>query len=202
MKYVPCLAILGWLVTGCSTAEEAEPEARPTPPQAPEAKSPEPLESRSITLVATVESVDPDRRLITLKGPEGRTFSLRVAETQNHMDEIKPGDQVKVDYHRSVALEIVKAGKTVNDRDVVIESVEPGEGIGQSMVRRSTITATVEQIDPMTPSVTLRGPDGEPVTVLVRHPERLEKIQVGDQLRITYSEALAVKVEPAPYSAR
>ena len=62
--------------------------------------------------------------------------------------------------------------------------------------RQVTVTASVEAIDKETPSITLKGPEGNSVTVKVRNPQRLEKVQVGDLVEITYTEAVAVAVEP------
>jgi ribosomal protein L35AE/L33A len=63
---------------------------------------------------------------------------------------------------------------------------------------KTTVTVTVTAIDPKTGSVTFMGPRGNSETVKVRHPEKLQGVAVGDSVEITYSEALAVKVEEAP----
>jgi hypothetical protein len=45
--------------------------------------------------------------------------------------------------------------------------------------------------------VTFRGPAGKTRTVKVLHPERLKDVSVGDTVEITYTEAIAIKVESA-----
>jgi len=47
-------------------------------------------------------------------------------------------------------------------------------------------------------TVTLTGPRGNSQTVKATNMANLRKVQVGDLVDITYSEALAVSVEPAP----
>jgi hypothetical protein len=42
---------------------------------------------------------------------------------------------------------------------------------------------------------TLRGPEGKVVDVKVRNPKNLENVKEGDQVVITYTEAVAVSVE-------
>lgn len=69
------------------------------------------------------------------------------------------------------------------------------------------LTATVEKIDHPTRMVTLKGPDGKYVIlkgprgnsekVAVRNPKNLENVKVGDQVQLTYTEAMAIAVEPA-----
>jgi Cu/Ag efflux protein CusF len=61
----------------------------------------------------------------------------------------------------------------------------------------TTVIATVEKIDKLAPTVTLRGPE-RTVTVKVKDPNNLKGVKVGDQVRITYLETLAIAVEKAP----
>jgi len=42
--------------------------------------------------------------------------------------------------------------------------------------------------------VSLKGSEGNVVTVIVRGPKNLQKVKVGDKLAITYAEALATSV--------
>jgi hypothetical protein len=62
----------------------------------------------------------------------------------------------------------------------------------------TTFTATIEAIDKPASKVTLKGPEGNKVTFKVRDPKKLDVVNVGDQVQITYTRALAIAVEPAP----
>ena len=55
--------------------------------------------------------------------------------------------------------------------------------------------ATVEAIDKTTQHVTLKGPEGNTVEVKVKNPKNLEGVKVGDEVAITYTEAMAISVE-------
>jgi hypothetical protein len=44
--------------------------------------------------------------------------------------------------------------------------------------------------------VTLKGPEGKTQEIKVKDPKNLENVKVGDQVAFTYTEALAVSVEP------
>ena len=46
-------------------------------------------------------------------------------------------------------------------------------------------------------TATLKWENGKSVTVTPRDPKNLEKVKVGDRPAITYTEAVAVKVEKA-----
>jgi hypothetical protein len=43
----------------------------------------------------------------------------------------------------------------------------------------------------------MTGPEGNSDTIKVKDPTKLEKLQAGDLVEITYTEALAIAVEPA-----
>jgi len=43
--------------------------------------------------------------------------------------------------------------------------------------------------------VTLKGPDGKTVDVKVMDPKNLEKVKVGDQIEITYTQAFAIALD-------
>ena len=58
------------------------------------------------------------------------------------------------------------------------------------------ITAEVVALDAKTQVVTLRGPK-RTVDLKVRDPEQFKLIAKGDRVEATYTEAMAVAVEPA-----
>ena len=78
-----------------------------------------------------------------------------------------------------------------------VTTAKPGEMPARVSARQVTVTASVEAIDKITPAITLKGPEGDVVTVRVVDPKNLEKVKVGDKLAITYTEALAISVERA-----
>jgi len=58
-----------------------------------------------------------------------------------------------------------------------------------------TVTATIEAIDRQSSVVTLLGPGGEYQVVRVKNPAYLKNVVVGDQVVITYTEALVTYVD-------
>ena len=60
------------------------------------------------------------------------------------------------------------------------------------------VTSTIQAIDKKNGTVTLKAPDGTLTTIKARNPAKLDKVTVGDLVEITYTEALAIGVEPAP----
>ena len=60
------------------------------------------------------------------------------------------------------------------------------------------MTVKVTAIDPKVPSVTFKGPDGKKQTMKVASADKLQGVSVGDTVVISYTEAIAIKVEKAP----
>jgi hypothetical protein len=58
------------------------------------------------------------------------------------------------------------------------------------------VVAEVIAVDPLTRSVRLREPT-RVVDLRVQEPEQLKRLAVGDYVEATYTEAVAISVEPA-----
>jgi hypothetical protein len=167
----------------------------------PDQAGPQIDESRMISTSATVTAVDPKTRTITVTGPQGNTCSFKVSPAVKNFDKIKPNDQVVLDYFDSIAFQVVKPGIDADGQETIIEAAAPGEDAAVGMGEKTTMVATVEQINRTAPSITLKDSEGKLTTVQVRHPERLKLVKVGDTLKITYCQAVAVAVEPPQNSA-
>ena len=66
------------------------------------------VKADSITVSATVEVIDYERRLIILKGPGDKTVTLKASKKVKYLDEIKKGDLVSAEYLDAVAIIVRK----------------------------------------------------------------------------------------------
>jgi len=175
-------------------------------PSEPKKNSEEPKRVEDVSLTsarATVEAIDHKKRKVTVRGPEGDLSTFKVGDSVKRLEEVKVGDQITVDYYQSLAVEVLKVGTAAESgQETLVDSSEPGEAPAQASATKTTVVATVEAIDRMAPSITLKDTKGKVTKVKVRHPERLKLVKVGDTLKITYLEALAIAVEPASKEAR
>lgn len=150
---------------------------------------------------ATVTAIDMKTRMVTLKGPEGNESTVHVDKRARNLAQVKVGDVVKVAYVQQVAWQARKPGQGAASSEVQAETAgvraEAGEKPGGAVGQRVTFTATIEAIDLAKGTVTLKGPQGNSQTIKARNPANLKKVQVGDLVDITYTEALAIKVESA-----
>lgn len=154
------------------------------------------------TLSAKVVSVDQNKRLVTLQSDDGRNETVEVSPDVQNFAQIRPGDNVVVRYYESLAAQIHKPGDTLGDvREKAVAARAP-EGTKPGGLVGSTVTSTVviEAVDKSAQTVTFTGEDGQMHTVAVKKPEArnfVAGLKKGDEVNITYSQALAVSVEPS-----
>jgi len=165
------------------------------------AKGAAPVHHTSMTSIvtATVVSVDPQTRKVTLKGEEGE-YSFVAGPNVKNLAKVKAGDVVTVTYTESVGYVVKKEGTMGAATSTATTSAAEGEKPAGVTTSKTTVTVMITAIDPKVPSVTFKGPSGGTHTVKVQDPEKLEGVKVGDMVDITYTEALSVAVH-APKKA-
>jgi len=110
---------------------------------------------------------------------------------------IQVGDPVIGKYYEALVVEVKKAGEGtpgVSTQQAVARS-KPGEVPAGAVGQQITVTATIEAIDKKARTVTIKGPEGNSVTVKARDPKNLDKVKVGDNVEITYTEALVISLD-------
>jgi hypothetical protein len=153
---------------------------------------------RVAQITASVEAVDSANRTVTLKGPAGDIVTLPVGPEVRNFDQIRVGDLVVVRYLDALTLELMKRGTAKRERTErdVTERARPGERPAAVEAHEVQVVADVIALDPQTQTVTLRGPT-RVVDLRVHDPAQFELVAVGDQVEATYTEAVAISVEPA-----
>jgi hypothetical protein len=150
----------------------------------------------TITATATVTAVDPAKRTVTLRNPDGTTSMYKVGKDVINFDQIKVGDQVKATLVESLAVAIRKPGEPPSAAESRTVALAPkGAKPGGIVVDTAELTATIRAIDPTKRTVTLMGPAGNERTLKVGPDIDLTKLQVGDNVVVRYTEALALLVE-------
>ena len=77
-----------------------------------------------------------------------------------------------------------------------LERAPMGAKPGGTASREVTIMANVTAVNHQSGAMTLRGPQGNSVEVVVEDPDQLKLIKKGDQMEVVYNEAVAISVEP------
>ena len=193
-----CIAVCASALAGCAAKTPAPP---PAPASVPPPKAAQPLSGNvgeeTLTATATVQKVNLKNRHVTLKGSDGKTFTIVAGDEVRNLKQVKKGDVVRVTYHESVAYQVNKAGtaKPGVSESTDVSRAKLGDKPGASVTNTVSVRMTIAAISKPTSEVTLRGPQGKTVQVKVRDPSKLDQVQVGDVVDITYTEAIAVAVE-------
>ncbi len=152
-------------------------------------------QEEAIKATATVEAIDLSKRIVTLRNADGYVFALHVGEEARNLDRVNVGDKVTATYYESVALQVRKPGKEINLASQTIERAKPGESPGGVLVNHIIVTAIIEQITSKKDYVTLKGPEGGIIILRVQDPANLKNVDIGDQVEVTYTQAVAIAVE-------
>jgi Cu/Ag efflux protein CusF len=166
------------------------------------AKKAEPPSWKTSSLIeetAKVEAIDQKTRMVTLKGPEGNSVTFKASDEVRNLAQVSVGDDVKFSYYESIAVRVLKKGEAFppSGESAAMSRAKPGEKPAGVVGSQTSVNATITAIDKKAKTATLKGEDGKSVTVTPLRPEKLDEVKVGDRLVITYTEAIAVKVEKA-----
>ena len=206
MKSIKLLIACSVLMTSVSVMAANDPEMDYID-MSPDNRVPPPAGMNSATLIeatATVTAVDMERHLVTIQGPQGNSAVIQVTDQVKNLPQVKIGDVVDIQYYRSAIAELVKVDKNTTLDTTVSgakmtrpEGDKPGGAIGLQVKRR----AEVMFVDPIQKFITFLSPDrGLRKISLENSPELqhyLKELKKGDIVEVTYTEAMAISLEPA-----
>jgi hypothetical protein len=157
---------------------------------------------RTKETAATVEAIDLAERQVTLKGPDGEVFTLHAGDDVRNLAQVEVGDQVVIRYREAIAAQLAKPGEPASMGGVSTQATRAPAGAkpGAEVAREIKATVRIEDLDLATHTVSFSGQSGKRQTLAVQDlgmQAFLETLKVGDEVEITYNEALAVSVEPA-----
>ncbi len=152
----------------------------------------------SETVTATVVQVNQKTREVTVKTKDGKEHSFFAGDEVKNLAQVKKGDIITAVYTEAIAYEVKEHGTTGVKTTTATASAVPGAKPAGGVAQQTTVTVMITAIDPKVPTVTFMGPRGNKETIKVRDPQKLNGVKVGDKVDITYTEALAIKVDEAP----
>ena len=144
----------------------------------------------------TVTKIDKKTRTIFFKNNEGESKFVAGPEIKN-FDQIKKGDRLSVTYELAVAIELIKT-KSDGIRSKVETSSEvaskPGEKPTRTITNTTTIIADIVAVDRAKKLVSVKGPSGKVTVVTVKNPQLLADVNVGEQVKVIYFDAMAASI--------
>jgi hypothetical protein len=193
-RHVWSIATLFLALPVCAAAQAQQPVTRPAEGVLSQMKN-------EVTAKGTIEAIDADRRVLTVKFDGGYSEVVSASPDVKRFSEVKVGDRVTVRYYESVVLMVRKAGDTTTPAPPASSDKSagtPGTGAnpGGTAARQRKATVTVVSIDKAASSITVKTPEGNTVTRKVHDPKNLEGVAAGDRIDITYTEAMLVNIGP------
>ena len=144
----------------------------------------------------TVTKIDKKTRTIFFKNNEGESKFVAGPEIKN-FDQIKKGDRLNVTYELAVAIELIKT-KSDGIRSKVETSSEvtskPGKKPTRTITNTTTIIADIIAVDRPKKLVSVKGPSGKVTVVTVKNPQLLADVNVGEQVKVIYFDAMAASI--------
>ena len=155
-------------------------------------------EAKPVTVTATIEAIDEANRVVTLKGPKGNSVEVKAAEQMEGFNRLKVGDQVSATYFEAIVVELSKPGARPSTGAPVTSVTRKDRKPGGEARTERRFTVAIQAIDAAAASITVKGPQGRIVTLLVNDTKQLQTLKVGDTVDVTYFESLLVDVAPPP----
>jgi hypothetical protein len=146
---------------------------------------------------AVIQAIDHAGRAITLKFEDGTITTVVAGPEVKRFDELKVGDKVTFMYYESVVYAIQKPGEKPPAPEATAVTRGQGASPAATLSRQLTTTVTINAIDEKVPAVTFTTEDGRKMSVKVENPKNIVGLKVGDKVQVTYTQALAVSVQPA-----
>jgi len=144
----------------------------------------------------SVVKIDKKTRTITFKNQEGETKFVAGPEITN-FDQIKKGDRVNVNYELAVAIELIKTKsdgvRSKVETNTVTQS-RANEKPSETITNKTTIIADIVSVDRDKKLVSVKGPSGKITTVTVKNPALLADVNVGEQVKVIYFDAMAASI--------
>ena len=143
-----------------------------------------------------VVKVDKKTRTITFKNKEGESKFVAGPDIKN-FDQIKKGDRVNVNYELAVAIELIKTKsdgvRTKVETNTVTKS-KANEKPSETITNQTTIIADIVEVNREKKLVSVKGPSGKITTVTVKNPALLADVNVGEQVKVIYFDAMAASI--------
>jgi hypothetical protein len=145
---------------------------------------------------ATVTAIDAANRKVTLVTQDGRKETFKAGPEVVNFDQIRIGDQVKATLTEQLAVYMAKDNPPASEGEAALVALAPkGAKPGGLMANTVQVIAKVTAIDLKHHKATLKLPDGTTKTVAVRKDVDLTQRQVGEEVVIRVTEAVAISVE-------
>ncbi len=151
-----------------------------------------------VTIQASVENINAEKREVTLKGPQGNLVTLTATEAVKRFDEIKVGDTVRAEYWTFLRAEFREptAEEKTTPLVVLTDAGRAPKEVDPAGVVGAVVKAVVKvvAINTQGKKVAIQGPRGNFMILPVADEAVLMNLKVGEVVIMTYAEAIALSL--------
>jgi hypothetical protein len=149
----------------------------------------------SMTVVGKVTDIKKESREITLMGSKGDLVTITASDAVQRFDEIIVGDEITFSYIRYVKAEFRQPTpeEVANPLTVVTDAAKAPAGLDPAGAVGAIVkgVVTIEALNRPFMLATVKGPNGNYLTLPVEDAALLEKLHIGQVLVLTYAEIKA-----------
>lgn len=154
----------------------------------------------TVVSMAIVEAVNKDTRELKLIDANGKRYTVKASDLVRNFDQIEPRDRIIMEYLESVAVFVVPEGSPELPDAIAVEVAPLGAKPGLKAADTFMVKASIESLNVTDRIAILRTESGQVRTVKVADDVPLDKVKVGDEVRLRITQALAVNVRKADKS--
>jgi len=148
-----------------------------------------------IKATATVQSIDLDKRKVTLLLDNGKKKTYKVDKSVQNLAQVKIGDHLNISFTEEIAIVVGKSGETPGAVSAGEVGVAPrGAEPGIVMVETSAMSAKILAVDAAKHRVTLADPDAKRRTIKVGKNVDLTQLSAGESVDMLVTESVVVDI--------
>jgi len=151
----------------------------------------------AIQSAVIVEAVNKETREIKVIDASGRRYSFVADDMVENFAQIEPRDRIIVEHLESVAVFVAPPGTPALGDAAAVELAPLGGKPGIKAAGTVMVRATVESLNVTDRIATIRGENGNVRTIKVADDVPLDLVEVGDEVRMRITEAIAISVRKA-----
>jgi hypothetical protein len=154
-------------------------------------------------LRGVIETVDVPTREVLVRGAagaqSGALLTMVAGRAVQRLDQFRPGDNVTVVYFQAIAARVARPLSTARPASMTLTAERDAARPGGEVTRVRSGRVTITAVNAATNTVSFTGPGGLNRTVTATNPELQRffgQLRVGEQVDMTYEEALAIEITP------
>ncbi len=149
-----------------------------------------------LTVTATVEKIDLEKRKVTLLLDDGKKKTYKVDGRVQNLAQVKVGDHLKMAFTEEILIVVGKSNDAPAAASAEQVSTSPnGAEPGIVMVESSAVSAQILAVDAENHRVTLLDPDGKKKTIKVsKKITNLDGLKVGETVDMLMTDSVVVEI--------